>query len=87
MLTNAPRVVQDGKSVLERPAHPIYKHDLFKPYVVYDVAAGRDEADTSAGGSGSRFNLGEINLALALFQVRHPPSPDRTAPSYCRQVR
>jgi len=77
--------VQDGRSVLERPVLPIYKHNLFKPYVVYDVAAGRDEADTSAaGGGGSRFNVGEINLALALFQV--PLSVDLTRRAGMREV-
>jgi hypothetical protein len=45
---------------------PFYEHDLFKPYVVYDVAEGRDAAGGGVGGS--RYNLGEINLALALFQ-------------------
>lgn len=61
--------VQDGRSVLERSVLPIYQHNLFKPYVVYDVAAGRDKADNVGASAGSRYNLGEINLALALFQV------------------
>lgn len=44
-----------------------YSHALLKPYVVFDVAAGRDAA--GAGVGGSRYNLAEVNLALALFQV------------------
>ena len=58
--------VQDGHSVTARPMQQFYAHDLFKPYVVYDVSHGRDR--TASAGSGSRWNLGEINMALALFQ-------------------
>lgn len=58
--------VQDGHSVTARPMMQFYAHDLFKPYVVYDVSHGRDR--TAAAGSGSRWNLGEVNMALALFQ-------------------
>lgn len=49
-----------------RPMMQFYAHDLFKPYVVYDVSHGRDR--TASAGSGSRWNLDEINMALALFQ-------------------
>jgi len=47
---------------------PYYDHGLLKPYVIFDVAAGRD---AQQGGGGSRFNLAEVNMALALFQELH----------------
>lgn len=61
--------MQDGHSVTARPMMPFYAHDLFKPYVVYDVSEGRDRTGGHGStGSGSRWNLGEVNMALALFQ-------------------
>ena len=58
--------MQDGANIAARPPMPFYGEPLFKPYVVFDVAAGRDAGGPAAGGS--RYNVAEINLALALFQ-------------------
>jgi hypothetical protein len=62
-------LLQDGHSVTARPMMPFYAHDLFKPYVVYDVSQGRDARGGGGGAPlGSRWNLEEVNMALALFQ-------------------
>jgi hypothetical protein len=58
-------VMQDGANISARIAMPFYRLDLFKPYVVFDVSGGRDEGSAATG---SRYNLAEINMALALFQ-------------------
>ena len=72
--------MQDGANIAARPRQAYYSHALLKPYVVFDVSAGRDAAagrgKQSAGSgadgqaiAGSRWNLAEVNLALALFQA------------------
>jgi hypothetical protein len=57
--------MQDGPNISARVAMPFYRLDLFKPYVVFDVSGGRDEGSAATG---SRYNLAEVNMALALFQ-------------------
>ncbi|KAL3156802.1 hypothetical protein ABBQ38_001073 [Trebouxia sp. C0009 RCD-2024] len=55
----------DGESVLVEASskEPIYDHGLMKPYVFFDVSAGRETRQ----GSGSLRNQDEADLAAALF--------------------
>lgn len=57
--------MQDGDNIAAREAPVFYAERLFKPYVVFDVARGTDAA---AAAGGSRYNLAEVRLALALFE-------------------
>ena len=50
---------------MQRPQMPFYEHNLLKPYVIFDVDSGREQ---QYGDGGSRFNVSEVNMALALFQ-------------------
>jgi hypothetical protein len=61
-----PHVLQDGAEIVARKPPAFYSQPLLKPYVVFDVASGRDAAAVAAGGS--RYNVAEVDLALALYQ-------------------
>ena len=39
----------DGDSVLAAPPPPFYEHPLLKPYVVFDVASGREQRHRGGG--------------------------------------
>lgn len=39
----------DGASVLAAPQPPFYAHPLLKPYVVFDVASGREQRHRGGG--------------------------------------
>jgi senataxin len=50
--------LEDAPSVLALPDEPFYSHQLLKPYVVFDVARGRELRNIAGGGSlGNKVRL------------------------------
>lgn len=57
--------LEDAPSVRAAPAEPYHAHPLMRPYLLFDVAAGREQRQ--GGGGGSLSNAAEAELAACLF--------------------
>lgn len=43
--------LEDASSVIELPDEPYYSNPLMKPYILFDVARGKEQKSTAGGGS------------------------------------
>ena len=59
-------LLQDATSVTSLPPEPYHAHPFLRPYLVFDVAKGKE---SRRGGGGSLSNLAEAQTALSLCEL------------------